>query len=478
MILVMLHSKRTLLSLMLAASAAAQNPRIEAVENGLTPGVVVKGHAPAKRTIAERMKAYHVPGVSVAVVHDYRLEWAKGYGVADRSTNTLVDAGTLFQAASISKPVAAAAALQLVEQKKLSLDEDVNQRLRTWKVPENGFTRTEKVTLRRILSHSAGLTVHGFPGYAVGAAIPSLPEILDGRSPANTPAIRVDVTPGSIWRYSGGGFTVMQMLLTDVTGEAFPALMQRLVLGRAGMERSTYQQPLPEAKLASASAGHNSAGAPIPGKRHTYPEMAAAGLWTTPSDLARFGIEIQKAREGRSAMLSKESASEMLRVQNGSWGLGFELRPDPPSPRFLHGGANEGFRAQAIFGFDGEGAVVMTNSDSGSDLANEIVQSVAAAYGWRNLPPREKEAVTLDGTTLAAFAGTYQWPQAGMANMRVEGDHLVVSCALFSEIEYYPASPTKFFPLAGALPEITFQKNERGEVTGASGGGMQAVKLR
>lgn len=452
--------------------------RVRAVENGVTTAIVAKGHPPVKQTILERMNTYHVPGVSVAVIHGYQIEWAKGYGVMDRSTNEPVGTETLFQAGSISKPVAAAAAMKLVADGKLALDEDVNLKLRSWKVPESDFTKGEKVTLRRILSHSAGLTVHGFPGYQAGAPVPGLLDVLNGLSPANTPPIRVDAVPGSIWRYSGGGYTVLQLLLTDVTGESFPDLMKRLVLSKAGMSGSTYQQPLPETGRRLAATGHNAAGAPVAGKSHVYPEMAAAGLWTSPSDLARFGIEIQKSREGRSNLiLGKASVAEMLKVQKGEWGLGFELRPDSQTPRFLHGGADEGFRAQCIFGFDGEGAVVMTNSDNGSALAYEIIQSIADAYGWRNMAPKERETVTLDSTALESFAGQYQSPQLGMANMRVEGDHLVVSSAVFSNMRFYAASPTKFFPLTGNFPDLTFEKNERGEVIGAAAGEIKARKV-
>jgi CubicO group peptidase (beta-lactamase class C family) len=451
---------------------------IQAVESKLTTAVVPKGHTLPPRTIAERMKTYGVPGVSVAVIHGYRLEWAKGYGVMDRSTNEAAGTDTLFQAGSISKPVAAAAAMKLLEDGRLALDEDVNAKLRSWKVPENEFTRTEKVTVRRILSHSAGLTVHGFPGYAAGGAVPGLADILDGRSPANTPPIRVDTVPGSIWRYSGGGFTVLQLLMTDVTGNRFPELMDRLVLSKLGMNRSTYEQPLPEASRRFAATGYDAAGRPIAGKYHTYPEMAAAGLWTTASDLARFGIEIQKSREKRSNLvLKQQSVAEMLRPQQGAWGLGFELRPDSAAPRFLHGGADEGFRAQCIFGFDGEGAVVMTNSDNGSALAFEVIQSIASVYGWRDMAAKERDSIMLEREILESFGGRYQSPQLGMASMRVEGDHLVVSSAVFHDLEFYPASATKFFPLTGNFPDLSFVKNERGEVTGVSAGEMRATKV-
>ena len=234
-------------------SAAARAAR---VEQGLLPGVVIAGRPLPVKALAARMADLKVPGVSVAVINGGTIEWARGYGVAETGSATPVTPRTLFQAASISKPVAALGALRLVERGQLSLDQDVNERLTSWKVPENEFTKQEKVTLRRLLSHSAGLTVHGFPGYAADAPVPSLIQVLDGVKPANTAAIRADILPGSVWRYSGGGFTVMQQLVIDVTGRPFPALLADLVLVPVGMTDSTYEQPLPESRRAAAASGH------------------------------------------------------------------------------------------------------------------------------------------------------------------------------------------------------------------------------
>ncbi len=325
------------------------------------------------------MLFYNVPGVSVAVIADGRIDWAKGYGVTAAEGGRPVTPETLFQAASLSKHVAAMVALRLVDEGKLSLDEDVNRKLRTWKVPENEFTKTEKVTLRRLLNHSAGLTVHGFPGYGADEPVPTLPEILDGRKPANTAAIRVDVQPGTLWRYSGGGYEVMQQLVMDVTGEPFPDLARRLVLDPLGMRHSTFEQPLPARYRANAATAHSANGAAIPGKWHTYPEMAAAGLWTTPSDLARVVIELQKGGH----ILKPETQRQMLTKVRGNYGLGLGLAETGGQRSFSHGGSNVGFQCE-MFGYleGGRGAVVMTNGDRGGPLEREILGSIAAEYGW------------------------------------------------------------------------------------------------
>ena len=319
--------------------------RIRSVEQGLRPAVSISGQPQPKWTIAERLKFHKVPGVSIAVIADGKLAWARGYGVV-AANGRAVDAQTLFQAASISKPVAAMVALRLVDEVKLSLDEDVNLKLRSWKVPENEFTKSEKVTLRRLLNHSAGLTVHGFRGYAADEPVPSLLDLLDGRKPANSAPIRVDIAPGTKHRYSGGGYEVMQQLVTDITEKPFPQLAQELVLGPLGMTRSTYQQPLPASLEANAAAGHDRDGATIKGRWHTYPEMAAAGLWTTPSDLARFVVELQKG--GR--VLKPATQREMLTKVLGDYGLGLGLAETGGHKSFSHGGANEGFRC-ILFGY-------------------------------------------------------------------------------------------------------------------------------
>jgi CubicO group peptidase (beta-lactamase class C family) len=245
--------------------------------------VITKGEPTVTTKLADRMAALHVPGVSIAVIHYGKIEWARGFGVT-RLGGPAVTPDTLFQAASISKPVTAMAVLHLVESGKLNLDADVNQYLKTWKVPANTFTEKTKVTLRELLSHTAGMTVHGFPGYASGSPLPTLVQVLNGEKPANTPAIIVDATPGTNWRYSGGGFVVTQLLLQDVTGQPFPKLLHDTVLAPVGMTRSTYEQPLPQNRMAEAAMAYRRDGEPVPGGPHVYPEMAPAGLWTTPSD--------------------------------------------------------------------------------------------------------------------------------------------------------------------------------------------------
>lgn len=383
--------------------------RIARVEKGLMRPSYIDGQPVQRYTIEERLRTYRTPGVSVAVMHNGKVEWAKGYGVVRAGTGESVDSTTLFQAASISKPVAAVAALRLVEKGRLTLDADINTVLKSWKVPDNNFTTSEKVTLRRLLSHSAGLTVHGFPGYAADAKVPSEVQVLDGAPPTNTAAVRVNIAPGSLWRYSGGGFTVMQLALSDATGKAFPELARELVLGPAGMSSSGYEQPLPEAKRTRAAIAHKGDGSAIAGSWHTYPEMAAAGLWTTPTDLLLFARAIQRSLGGEAnALLSQQMARDFVTVQKGQYGLGVGVEGTGAAARFSHGGANEGYRCM-FFAFTGrgEGVAIMTNSDNGGQLASEIARAVSEVYGWEVMQPTARQAVAVDRGQLTSIAGRY-----------------------------------------------------------------------
>src|SRR5262249_44908036 len=258
-----------------AKDSSTPSARLQRIEQNAVELPAEPGQPPTRLSLPELMKAFNVAGLSIAVIEKYKIVDVKAYGVIAPGSTTPVTPTTLFQAGSISKPVAAAGALALVQQGKLSLDEDVNQKLTTWKVPDNEFPRTEKVTLRPIMSHTAGLTVHGFPGYDIDDPVPTLVQVFNGEKPANTAPIRVDTIPGTKWRYSGGGVTIEQQLMIDVTGKPFPALMPELVLDTIGITDSSYEQPLPAGRAAMTAGGGYPDGKPVHGKWHVYPEMAA-----------------------------------------------------------------------------------------------------------------------------------------------------------------------------------------------------------
>jgi CubicO group peptidase (beta-lactamase class C family) len=393
----------------LSAQSAADSARMERVISGLRPGVDVEGRPAQRWPLAERMAHHHVQGASIAVVDGGRMVWARGFGVREAGGTDSVTATTLFQAASVSKLIAATATLRLVEQGRLELDADVNRYLTSWRVPENAFTAREKVTLRRILSHSAGLTVHGFRGYRPGAALPTLLQVLDGQAPANSAPVRVDTFPGAITRYSGGGTTVQQLLLTEVGGKPFPRLAEELVLLPAGMRNSTFAQPLGREDAERAARGHGEDGSVIPGGWSVYTELAAGGLWTTAGDLMRWAMAIDQARDGTpGAILSLEMAAQMLTRQLDGYGLGPELEGEGRAFRFGHGGSNPGYRAQlTYFPETGQGVAILVNGDGGDPLIDEIQRAVAAEYGWPALAPLRVLPVALDSAAVHALAGEY-----------------------------------------------------------------------
>jgi CubicO group peptidase (beta-lactamase class C family) len=340
-------------------------------------------------TIQELMQRFNIPGVSIAVIRDFKIHWAKGYGVADAQTGQPVDTGTAFQAASISKPVFAMAMVKLQQDGRLALDADVNTILTSWKVPESDLTREQPVTLRSLTSHTSGADDgFGFPGYAPNEPRPTLVQILNGEKPSNVGPVRFGRRPYAGAKYSGGGVTLAQLAVTDLVKQPFADFMRETILAPLGMSRSSFEQPMIDAFARKASKAHNGAGQRMDAPWHVYPEQAAAGLWTTPSDLARFAIEVQKAIRGpKGAVLTQASAREMLTaIGAGGFAVGFGVNQRGEGWYFSHSGGNWGFGCDLLAHFrKGYGVVVMTNGDAGGRIINEIETRVAAAYGWDTL---------------------------------------------------------------------------------------------
>jgi len=426
--------------------------------------------------VRAQMAQRQVRGLSLAIIKDGKIAVARAYGVADDSSKAPVTTSTLFQAGSISKPVSALGALHLVEAGKLSLDADVNSTLTSWKVPDNRFTGTEKVTLRRLLSHSAGLTVHGFPGYDVSARMPTVVQVLDGAPPANTAPIRVDTTPGAIWRYSGGGFTVMQQMVVDVTGQAFPQFLQKTVLGPIGMTSSSFEQPLPANLAAHTATGYYADRTPVRGRWHVYPEIAAAGLWTTPTDLAKWAIEVQETLAGRGhGVISPAMARQFVTEQKGGSGLGVGVQGTGPSLRFSHGGRDEGFDAFLVAGAEtGDGVAIMINANDNSRLVGRIREYIERNWAFGGLPttvpaPAATTAVRVDPRLPGKYAGYYEATENNMAAVAVNPDGsgmLVLVDGLPDEKLLAMDSAT--FGSTERPFRIGFTLNDRGAVVGGA----------
>ena len=336
-----------------------------------------------ERTITASLESYQVPGASIAVVRDFKIEWSAAFGKLSAGGSESVTPTTRFQAASISKPVTAAAILTLVQAGQLDLNAPANSLLKSWQIPPHDVAK-DPITLRQLLSHSGGLTVHGFQGYSTNAPRPTLLEILDGTKPANSPAVRPHLRPGYRFSYSGGGYQILQQILADTTGVPFPTFMHDRVLEPLGMDNSAFEQPLAEQHASQAAAGHLAGNRLVEGNWHVHPELAAAGLWTTPTDLCRFLIDLENSyAHGTGKLLSQATAKQMMSLENKVYGLGLMVKGEGRTLQVAHGGGNVGYRCMLIgYPNQGTGLAIMTNSDTGDRLNNSIVSLAVKLYGW------------------------------------------------------------------------------------------------
>jgi CubicO group peptidase (beta-lactamase class C family) len=417
------------------------------------------------------MRAHHVASLSIAVVERGRIVWARAYGFVDVAGQTPATTQTAYQAGSISKPVAASAAMRLVERGRLTLDGDLNSQLKSWRIPDSPYTAAQPVTLRELLTHTGGVTVSSFLGYAAGAPTPDVIQVLEGKPPANTPAVVVDQTPGMTWRYSGGGFTIVQLLMMDVTGRSFPDLMRETVLAPLGMNRSTYEEPLPESWRAAASTGYLANGDPVPGRFRTYPEMAAAGLWTTPSDLAKWAIALERAYNGEpSPLMSRASARAMLTPGLGRWGLGIQVRSAGQDLWFLHDGDDLGFKATLVGWPSGERAIiVMASGDDSYAVVAPLAHAVARHYGWKGLVPDVVAAAPISAAQRQEVVGAYGH---GAFVISLDGETLTAKF-LGRTAELLPQGSDRFLAIAGGTAiDVTLARSPDRTIKSLTAGGF------
>ena len=450
------------------------NEKIEQVENGLMGWVQTPAHN-LKWSIEERMASYKVPGVSVAVINNYQIEWAKGYGWANVAEQRPVTVQTLFQAASISKSLNAVGVLRLAQEGKIELDEDINQYLSSWKFPYDSLSGGQKISISNLLSHTAGLSINGFPGYERGETLPSITGVLDGSPPANTGAVRSRFGPGIRVQYSGGGTTVSQLIVEDITRQPYDKYMQEKVLNPLNMVGSSYSQP-PTVDAQLLTTAYTSNGDEVKGKYHIYPEQAAAGLWTNPTDLARYIIELQRSYKGRSnKVLSPKMAQLMLTpfLKDTTAALGVFIEKVGDDIYFQHSGSNEGYLCQYYGNLsDGRGVVVMTNSNN-SGIVREIINSVATVYNWEGFyNPVIREPITAAAPD--KYIGKYMTDRGATYTIVKRGSQLFLENNLSWPI--YFTSEQEFF-ISGARGERKFIFNDKGSVTGFTIGNTVANKI-
>jgi CubicO group peptidase (beta-lactamase class C family) len=437
--------------------------QIKRVENNLAGRVKVDGKA---YTISDRMAFFKVKGLSIAVVNNYKVVWAKGYGWADEKEKRPVTTETLFEPGSISKSLNAVGVLKLVKDKKLDLSADINTYLRSWKFPYDSLSKGKKISLANLLSHSAGLTVHGFPGYDRNAKMPTVAEILDGKKPANTPAVRSKFAPGLKFEYSGGGTTISQLIVTEVTGQAYDKFMYENVLKPMGMANSFYSQPPPADKLKLLATGYHMDGSEVENKFHVYPEQGAAGLWMTPGDLCNYIIETQLSYEGKS---SKVLTPEMTKLRltpylDRSAALGVFIEERDSTKYFQHGAGNDGFRGQYYGSMEGgNGVAIFVNSDNGS-IIPELINSVAEVYKWKNFyKPEIKNEITVSESVLKKYEGIYLFEDKCAIILKKPDGYYYLTDGVYSKMHF---TTEKDFFNVEFFTEKTLLTDASGNATG------------
>jgi CubicO group peptidase (beta-lactamase class C family) len=440
--------------------------KITEVENNLGFWVNIEG-ASNKKTLQQQMDFYHVNGVSIAVVKDYKIEWSRGYGWADRATQSPVTTGTLFQSGSISKSINGIGILKLVQEKHLNLDTDINEYLKSWKFPYDSLCKGKKITLAALLSHTAGLKVYGFPGYEKGSSIPTINMILDGKKPAVTPAVRSAFEPGLKFQYSGGGITISQAVLQDVTAKPYDVFMLDSVLNPMGMKNSFYSMPISSDKQNVLATAYKEDGNEIKGKYHIYPEQAAAGLWTNPTDLASYIIETQLALQGKS---NKVLSQEMTKIRltpftDSESALGVFINKKGEQTYFQHGGKNEGFVAQYYGSMEGGNGVVVMANTSNTSILMEIINSVAVVYDWKRFyEPQLKKVIEINNDILETYLGDYKIGNIILSIKKSENGIIIRQGKEINKLNFI--SDTDFFLVEKPGDEFTFTINSLNQVDG------------
>ncbi len=436
---------------------------ISQIENGLTPAFQVADQPKVPFNILERMEYYDVPGVSIAIIRNNEIEWAKSYGTKIKNSTDSVTINTLFQAASLSKPITALIVLKMADEGIISLDSNINKQLSSWQITENEYTRKQPVTPRNLILHTSGLNVSNYPGYEIGKELPWITDILNGKKNSNTDSVVILFEPNTRWSYSGAGYTVLQLLMTEKMNASFPELMQKELFEPLDICNSTFEQEKLSDIRDDIAFGYLENGEMVEKGYHLYPEMAAAGLWTTPIDYARIVCEIQKAYHGKSNLiLNEETAKIALSKHYYDMGLGFIMRNDSNEIALAFGGGNHGYICDVYSYLHlGSGAVIMTNSDNGYPLVEEIYRSISAEYNWKYARPDTIRPISPDTSIINRIKGTYTGLTSNNKEFlfTISGDNNLIIKVDNKKYPIYAVSKTKFImPEQGWKIEI-FKNN-------------------
>jgi CubicO group peptidase (beta-lactamase class C family) len=448
--------------------------KVAAIENAIVPAVEIEGRRLPTATLLERMRVLHVPGVSIAFIHDGTVQWTRTLGVATRDGRP-VTTTTRFQAGALSMPMTAFGALHQAQARSLKLDADVSSYLSSWHIPQSQFTQTRKVTLRELLNHTAGTTVRLFPGYRAGTPLPSLQQLLNGSPPAVNAPVEVSLTPGR-WRFSSGGYEVVEQLLEDTSHKSYSQYMRDDILTPLGMDQSSFDESADDSRASPFDAF----GDAYPHGSLVYPARAAAGLWSTPSDIAKFVLEVQRAIAGRSKLMSKEMAAEMMKpVASTGFSLGLQIHSDEHRTLIQYGGASQGFVASFIAYAQGDGIVIMTNADNGGELIEELVRTVSVAYGWPDFRPGTRKEAKLAPEILDKYVGYYRAGRYRTVQIKRFQDHLALQLRQEAPRELFPMSEQVwFFPDDNEIVNFDLDPDDRAEAITVHHNGLGTAAIR
>lgn len=442
--------------------------RISRVVNGLLPPFVMVGEPVSLMKLTDRMNHHGTPGVSVAVINNYRVDWIKHYGFADKEQQRPINDQTIYQAGSISKPMTAFLVMKLVQQGKLEPDRNVNNYLRAWKVPDSKLTKDSFVTIRKILNHTAGFLPYDLPGSHPDSVAPTLVQVLNGEPPAHNPPVQVAYVPGTKTEYTGAGYIILQQLLVDLFHKPFSEIMQKEIFQPLGMQFSTFENPIRNRALYNEAAAGYQRGVKVDAKDYTKAMQASGGLWSNVHDLAIWVIEIQKSLLGKGKILNKKMAALMLQrtgVGDSLKGftLGFNVNRQGSFLRFNFGGYTDGFRSEMVCFANGQGFVVLTNGNS-QVLLRELTKAVATEYGWLDPQyiPIQRKLIQVPADVLQLYVDEYEFPEG--RNPRVSKIELRDGKLYFEGIELLAEGNNRFFGAGEST--IIFQTNEAGKATG------------
>ena len=471
-------------------SAGAEFKEADLLKTGLAERIRIEGQRVDYQSLEQRQAHYDVPGVSVAFMRHGQIAWTMQSGVKDLATELAVDENTVFQAGSISKPAFAAVLMKYREDNPLDLDADVNTLLTSWQLPEHEWTGQDVVSLRRLLSHTAGTTVHGFPGYAAGEPVPTLQQVLEGAFPANTAAVVVDIQPGTQMRYSGGGTTLAQLTLQDVANEPLPTMSQRLLFKPLGMTRSGFEQPISTNLSNNMATPYDGDGAPIKGGAHNYATLAAAGMWSTPSDMLKLESGVRSAYLGQKTdWISQATAQEMLtnntptnEAPNVGIGFFINMSDDGEILGFGHGGADAGFMSQLYIELEtGNGYAIMTNGNNGRQLITELEIRLKEVLNVGYSEVEVRKLVPISQKELSKYIGTYVVTNPVNVDVVLEkttNGFVLNALPYIENEEYFHEGGGRFFAKNGS--SVRFEMDDESGLvkTVVMDGGIRGVKRK